>query len=58
MPGAGRAADPLWSGVGFAIGFLPGIYFHQIGLGTALGVVLAAALGLIAKDRKNSRRRP
>jgi len=57
MPGAGRPGDPLWAAIGFAIGILPGIYFHQIGLGLALGIVLSA-LGLIREDIRNNNRRP
>ena len=52
MPGAGRPGDPLWFAIGFAIGFLPGLYYHQIGLGVALGLTLGAAFALIREDRK------
>jgi hypothetical protein len=58
MPGVGRPGDPLWAAIGFAIGVIPGIYFHQIGLGTALGIALAVAFGLIREDIRNNNRRP
>lgn len=58
MPGAGRPADPLWSAIGFLIGAVPGIYFHQLGVGVALGIVLGGALGLIREDRRRGYRRP
>ena len=56
MPGVGRSADPLWFAIGFAIGLLPGFYFHQIGLGLALGIVLGGTFGLVAADAKKRRR--
>ena len=58
MPGGGRTADPLWSAIGFAIGIAPGIYFHQLGLGVGLGIVLAGAFGLVRADIKNKYTRP
>ena len=58
MPGGGRPADPLWSAIGFAIGIAPGIYFHQLGLGVGLGIVLAGAFGLVRADIKNKYTRP
>lgn len=58
MPGAGRPADPLWTSIGFLIGIIPGIYFHQLGMGVALGIVLGGALGLIREDRRRGYHRP
>ncbi|MGB6385403.1 MAG: hypothetical protein WBD25_08260 [Terriglobales bacterium] len=58
MPGAGRPGDPFWAAIGFAIGVIPGIYFHQIGLGLALGIVLGGAFGLIREDIRTNNRRP
>ena len=58
MPGAGRPGDPLWFAIGFAIGILPGFYFHQVGLGAVLGLVLGGTLGLIRADATKNYRRP
>ncbi len=44
MPGTGRAADPLWFAIGFAIGFLPSVYFRQVGFGVALDSCLGLLL--------------
>jgi hypothetical protein len=37
---------------------IPGIYFHQLGMGVALGIVLGGAFGLIREDRRRGYRRP
>jgi hypothetical protein len=58
MPGAGRPADSLWFAIGFAIGIAPGTYFHQLGFGVCLGLVLGGAVGLIRADIKNKYTRP
>jgi hypothetical protein len=58
MRGAGRPADPLWTGIGFLVGIIPGIYFHQWGAGTAVGIVLGGALGLVREDKRRGYRRP
>jgi hypothetical protein len=58
MPGTGRPGDPLWSAIGFLIGIIPGIYFHQFGMGVTLGIVLGGALGLIREDKRRGYRRP
>ena len=58
MPGVGRPGDPLWFAIGFAIGVIPGIYFHQFGVGLALGIVLGGAFGLIREDIRTDNRRP
>ena len=58
MPGAGRPGDPLWFAIGFAIGIAPGIYFHQLGLGVGLGLVLGGTFGLVRADIKNKYTRP
>ena len=58
MPGAGRPADPFWVAVGFAIGVVPGIYFHQLGAGFGIGIALGGALGLIREDMRRGYRRP
>jgi hypothetical protein len=52
MPGHGRPADPLWTAIGFLIGVIPGIVYHQLGLGLCLGGLLGGAFGLIREDRK------
>jgi hypothetical protein len=54
----GRPADPLWSAIGFLLGIIPGIYFHQLGMGVALGIVLGGALGVIREDKRRGYRRP
>ena len=60
MPGflGGRSGDPLWAAIGFAIGVIPGIYFHQIGAGLGIGFALGVAFGLIREDIRNNNRRP
>jgi hypothetical protein len=58
MPGVGRRGDPLWFAIGLVLGVVPGIYFHQIGPGLALGFVLGGALSLIRADARNGYRRP
>src|SRR5439155_17699897 len=60
MPGAGggRPADPLWSAIGFAIGVIPGIYFHQVGAGLGIGIALGGAFGLMRADAKRGYKRP
>jgi O-antigen/teichoic acid export membrane protein len=58
MPGAGRPGDPLWTAIGFMIGIVPGIYFHQIGAALGIGIALGVALGLIREDRRRGYRRP
>jgi len=58
MPGQGRPGDPLWTAIGFLIGVIPGVVFHQVGLGLCLGLVLGGAFGLIREDLKRGYRRP
>jgi hypothetical protein len=53
VPGAGRPGDPLWFVIGFAIGVIPGIYFHQLWAGVGIGIVLGGAFGLIRADIRN-----
>jgi len=58
MPGAGRPGDPLWGAIGFAIGVIPGIYFHQVWAGLGIGLALAVAFALIREDIRQGYRRP
>jgi hypothetical protein len=58
MPGTGRPGDPLWMAIGFAIGVIPGIYFHQVYAGLGIGLALAVAFGLIREDKRRGYRRP
>ncbi|MFZ0955441.1 MAG: hypothetical protein WAN60_03800 [Candidatus Sulfotelmatobacter sp.] len=58
MPGAGRPGDPLWGAIGFAIGVIPGIYFHQVYAGLGIGLALAVAFALIREDMRRGYRRP
>jgi small basic protein len=58
MPGAGRPGDPLWMAIGFAIGVIPGICFHQVYAGLGIGLALAVAFGLIREDMRRGYRRP
>ena len=53
MPGAGRPADPLKFAIGFTIGVVPGIYFHQFAAGVGIGLALGVALGPIGADIRN-----
>jgi len=54
----GRPIDPLWFAIGLVVGAAPGIYFHQLGLGLALGFVIGTALGLVREDRRRGYSRP
>jgi len=54
----GRPIDLLWFAIGFVVGVTPGIYFHQPGLGLALGFVIGSGLGLIREDKRRGYRRP
>src|SRR5271169_2266229 len=58
MPGQGRPGDPLWFAIGFLLGAVPGIYFHQVGAGVGFGLALGVAFGLIREDRRRGIRRP
>ena len=58
MPGQGRPGDPLWFAIGVIICIIPGIYFHQLGLGLTLGFVVGGALGLMREDKRRGYRRP
>jgi hypothetical protein len=58
MPGAGRPGDPVWLAIGMVIGIVPGIYFHQLWAGLAIGFVLGGALALIRADAKRNYTRP
>jgi hypothetical protein len=57
MPGTGRPGDPLWMAIGFAIGVIPGIYFHQSYAGLGIGIALAVAFGRIREDKRRGYRR-
>jgi hypothetical protein len=58
MPGQGRPADPLWFAIGMIICIIPGIGFHQLGLGITFGFVVGGALGLIREDKRRGYHRP
>jgi asparagine N-glycosylation enzyme membrane subunit Stt3 len=58
MPGVGRRADPRWAAIGFVIGAIPGIYFHQVAAGLGIGMALGVAFGLIREDIRNKNTRP
>jgi|SRR5580658_624973 hypothetical protein len=58
MPGTGRPGDPLWMAIGFAIGVIPGVYFHQSYAGFGIGIALAVAFGRIREDKRRGYRRP
>jgi hypothetical protein len=58
MPGQGRPGDPLWFAIGFLLGVIPGVYFHQLGAGLGIGFALGVAFGLIREDRRRGNRRP
>jgi hypothetical protein len=58
MPGAGRPGDPLWGAIGFSIGVIPGIYFHEVYAGLGIGLALAVAFALIREDIRRGYRRP
>jgi len=58
MPGAGRPGDPLWFAIGFVLGAIPGIYFHQLVAALGVGFALGVALALIRGDAKRGYTRP
>jgi hypothetical protein len=51
VPGVGRPGDPLWFVIWFAIGVIPGIYFHRLWVGVALGIVLGPGTWMVAWNR-------
>jgi len=58
MPGQGKPGDPLWFAIGLVSGVIPGLYFHQIWAGVAVGLVLGGAFGLIREDKRRGLHRP